>query len=95
MSNFMEITIEKADTRLILHSCEAVSESYERILVICSDTDVLLLLLHFMPSRAAQVWMISGTAKNRKCYLLHSICDKLSQPVKENLLGFHALTGCV
>ena len=34
MSNFMEITIEEADTRLILHSCEAVSEGYERILVI-------------------------------------------------------------
>ena len=68
---------EEADTRLILHSCQAVSEGYERILVICSDTDVLLLLLHFIPSRAAQVWMISGTAKNRKCYPLHSVRDKL------------------
>jgi len=38
--------------------------------------------------------MISGTAKNRKCYPLHSVRDKLWQPVKENLLGFHALTGC-
>ena len=86
---------EKAYTRLILHSCEEVIDGYDRILVIYSDTVVLLLLLHFMPSRAAQVWMISGTAKNRKCYPLHSVHDKLSQPVKEKLLGFHALTGSI
>jgi len=85
---------EEADTRLILHSCEAVSEGYERLVVMCSDTDVLLLLLHFMPTRAAQVWMVSGTSKKRKCYPIHAVSDKLPQPVRENLLSFHALTGC-
>ena len=44
---------EEADTRLILHSCEVVHEGYERVVVICSDTEVMLLLLHFMPTKVA------------------------------------------
>ena len=40
---------EEADTRLILHSCEAASEGYERLVLRCSDTDVLVLLFYFMP----------------------------------------------
>ena len=39
---------EEGDTRLILHACEAADRGYERVLVICRDTDVLLLLVHSM-----------------------------------------------
>jgi len=85
---------EEADTRLILHSCEAVNEGYQRVLVICRDTDVMLLLIHFVSTRISEVWMVSGTAKNRKCYPLHAVSERLTQPVRENLLSFHALTGC-
>ena len=53
---------EEADTRLILHSCEAASEGYERLVLRCSDTDVLLLLFYFMPTRVDEVWMVSGTS---------------------------------
>ena len=38
--------------------------------------------------------MISGTAKNRKCYPVHEASHRLTQSVKTNLLSFHALTGC-
>ena len=41
---------EEADTRLILHSFEAVSQGYKRMLVICRDSDVMLLLVHFIPA---------------------------------------------
>ena len=41
---------EEADTRLILHLCEAADEGHERRLVISRDTYVLLLLVHFMPT---------------------------------------------
>ena len=57
---------EEADTRLILHSCEAASEGYERLVLRCSDTDVLLLLFYFMPTRVAKVWMVSGTSTQQK-----------------------------
>jgi len=54
---------KEADTRLILHACEAVSEGNDRLIVICSDTDIPLLLLHFMPSKAAAVRMTARIAK--------------------------------
>ena len=85
---------KEADTRLILHSCEAVNQGYKRVLVICRDTDVKLLLVHFIPAQTAEVWMISGTAKNRKCYPIHELSERLAKPLRDNLLGFHAFTGC-
>ena len=79
---------EQADTRLILHSCEAASEGYERLVLKCSDTDVLLLLFYFMPTRVAEVWMVSGTSTPQKCYPVHTLSNQFS------LLSFHAVTGC-
>ena len=29
-----------------------------------------------------------------KCYPVHTLSNQLPQPVRENLLRFHALTGC-
>ena len=45
-------------------------------------------LLHFI---CTEVWMISGTAAKRKCY---AASERLTQPMRVNLLSFHALTGC-
>ena len=85
---------EEAVTRLILHSCEAASEGYERLVLRCSDTDVLVLLLYFMPTRVAEVWMVSGASTQSKCYPVHTLSNQLSQSVRENPLSFHALIGC-
>ena len=38
---------EEADTRLILHAHEAIANNFNRIVVLCRDTDVLLLLIQF------------------------------------------------
>ena len=64
------------------------------MLVINRDTDVLLLLVHFMPTKPVDVWIISGMAKSRKCYPVHEASQRLTQSVKTILLSFHALTGC-
>ena len=82
--------------RLILHSCEVASEGYEseRLFANCSDIDVLVLLFHFIPTRMTEVWMVSGTSTEQKCYTVHTLSNQLSQPVRENLLSFHARTGC-
>jgi len=53
-----------------VHASEAVSEGDDRLLVICSDTDIRLFLLHFMPSKAAEVWMtarIAKTGRSNRC----------------------------
>ena len=41
-----------------------------------------------------EVWVIAGRAKKRKYYPLHEVSQQLTQPVRENLLIFHVLTGC-
>ncbi|XP_071479491.1 uncharacterized protein [Diadema antillarum] len=84
---------EEADTRLILHSLEAVRRGFERIVVQCRDTDVMVLLIHFVLNEALEVWMISGN-RQQKCYPLHELSETMSQSAKECLIGFHALTGC-
>ena len=62
--------------------------------MICRDIDVILLLVHFLFRIAKEVWMISGTATSRKCFPIHVAAERLTQPVRENLLSSHALTGC-
>ena len=54
---------KEANTRLIFHPCEAANEGIKRVLVICRDVDVMLLLVHFISAQTAKVWMISGKAK--------------------------------
>lgn len=86
---------EEADTRLIFHACEAVSNNFNRLLLLCRDTDVFLLLIHFLgQSQDIETWMLCGTARQRKCYPIHTIAQQLPQVVISNILGFHALTGC-
>ena len=38
--------------------------------------------------------MVSGTSKQRKCYPVYIIASKLDGDILNNILGFHALTGC-
>ena len=68
---------EEADTRLMLHMCEAADKGYERVLVISRDTYVLLLLVYFMC--VVEVWKITWTVKKRKCYPVHEVSQRLTQ----------------
>jgi len=84
---------EEADTRPILHALEAGKSGYKRIVVKCRDTDVLLMLVHFIGTRA-EVWMLTEISKDTKCYPAHTIYQKIAPEVVENLLGFRAITRC-
>ena len=84
---------EEADIRIIRHGLEATKRGYDHIMAFCRDTDVLLLLLHFFGGTEHIVWMIGGTARERRCYPVHTIYKNLLQDVHKNNLGFHALTG--
>ena len=39
---------EEADTHLVLHSQEAIQQQFNRMEVICRDTNVILLHIHFL-----------------------------------------------
>jgi len=85
---------EEADTRMVAHAAHTVREKYKRVVVESKDTDVLLLLIHFFGDANVDLWMKSGTSKKRVYYQIAPIVQKLSRPVRNNLLGFHAFTGC-
>ena len=71
---------EEADTRLIYHALEAVGNNFNRLLVFCRDTDVFLMLIHFFRNKYdIEVWMVAGTAKQRKYYPIHDHCSTTSR----------------
>ncbi|CAH1154985.1 unnamed protein product [Phaedon cochleariae] len=85
-------THEEADTRVVLH---AVHSDADNIVIMARDTDICLLLIHhFDKMTSSKVWMMSGTAKERKYLPIHEICNILPNVQKKNILAFHAVTGC-
>ena len=82
---------EEADTRILLHASEATLCGFKRIVVSCQDTDVLVMLVAFMPKLCQEVWLRCGTSRKRKFIAIHNIT--LPQAVRNSILQFHALTG--
>lgn len=85
---------EEADTRMIVHAVDAIAKGFKRVLVHSRDTDVLLMMIHFLCDVSADVWMVSGTARQQKNYPISKIALQLPKEVVANILGYHSLTGC-
>ncbi|KAH3817230.1 hypothetical protein DPMN_118762 [Dreissena polymorpha] len=79
------VNYEEADTRMILHSRDAIDRGYKRLEVYCRDTGVLLLFIYHIGADA-EVYILSGTDKQRKCYPVHTLFLKLGDNVIKNML---------
>ncbi|XP_031340958.1 uncharacterized protein LOC116169072 [Photinus pyralis] len=89
---FLTSDHEEADTRIILHVLSAKMAGYTRCIVECSDTDVLVLLVHFKKQLIPELWMKVGKGENLRYIPIHDI--NMSENLSNNLPAFHALTGC-
>ena len=87
-SGILSATHEEADTLILLHAKDAQLHGFERVLIVCSDTDVLVLLVHFKHHLPREIWFMSGTKKDPK-YVI-----KLNDELRSVLPAFHALTAC-
>ena len=98
-------TQEKADTRMILHSVYADSNIFSndrkgRIIIKSSDTDVLVLCVHYFPKleNTEEMWFQTGSVSNlkdgRRFLPVHDICSSLEPSICNLLPATHALTGC-
>ncbi|CAG9815474.1 unnamed protein product [Phaedon cochleariae] len=68
-------THEEADTRVVLH---AFHSDADNIVTMARDTDICLLLIHhFDKMTSSKVWMMSGTAEEKKYLPIHEICQLL------------------
>lgn len=85
-------TTEEADTRIFLHAKDALACGYQRVVISCRDTDVLVLALGHRSELSPEIWIHSGTSKDPKYIPVHSI--NLAPSVIDNLMAFHAVTGC-
>ena len=82
----------EAETRILLHSKDAQLHGFVRVVVLCKDTDVLVLLVHFKHHLPREILYMSGTKKDPKHVPVHEI--KLNDQLQSVLPAFHALTGC-
>ena len=58
--HLLQSSDEEADSRIILHAKVASLDGYERVIVSCRDTDVLVLLTHFAGQLSREMWMRAG-----------------------------------
>jgi len=85
-------THEEADTRLVLHAVDAAQKQFKRMIVVCRDTDVLVLFTYHQTTD--EVWMDAGTTKKPKYIPVHDVRKSLPNTVLRNLLAYHSITGC-
>ncbi|KAG1649565.1 Mpv17-like protein 2 [Nymphon striatum] len=83
---------EEADTRLILHAADASQQGYERGVLQCRDTDVLVLAVAHRDSLPSETWFSMGLKAKRPFIPIHSI--SLPDEQIQTLIAFHSLTGC-
>ena len=84
---------EEADSRLFLHAANAFLE-HPKIEMRCSDTDVLVIAESLQSKLSGEIFMLRGTASNRRLVNVAAIVDRLPHGIPEALIGLHVFTGC-
>lgn len=92
------LRFEEADQRMIPHIQWCIRRSTKNVMVVSSDTDVLVLLIHyfkrFQSEGLENMWLRVGKADNRRFIPIHTICENLGPSVTQVLLKAHMGTGC-
>lgn len=94
---------QEADTRMLLHAHHA-SLTHNRIIISSPDTDVFMLLLSKVCDLDTEVYMMTGTAQNRRLININAVANDIYGNINKTnctkkslvkaLLGFHCFTGC-
>ena len=83
-------TKEEAGTSIAFHARDVTKRNpFSELVVMCSDTDVLLLLLHYF-ERISSSTIFRQLSMNTP-YARH---ENLIPDIRKSLLGFHVLSGC-
>ena len=90
----MDIRHEEADTIIAQKVVMLASQGKGQIKVICDDTDVFILLLHYykLCSLTCGLLMV-GSSKGGKCTDIKATVEE-HDPIVDGLLCTHALSGC-
>ena len=91
---------EEADTRMFLHTADAIQSSFTKIIVHSVDTDVLVLAealvqkLQALASESIQLWVAFGTGEHLRYLAAHEIANTFTNNAALALPAFHTFAGC-
>ena len=90
---------EAADTRIIFHFFSCVHNGLKYIYVQTNDTDVVAILVAYMPDFleidcSVQVSAVSGVGFNTSCMSVNAIAAHIGLKWCKELLYLHSLSGC-
>lgn len=84
-------THEEADTGIVLHAIDVCKrDPFTDLVISCSDTDVLLILLHYFDELSSST--IFRTTQHD--ITLQLVYESIGPHKCKAILGFHAFTGC-
>ena len=82
---------EEADTGIVLHAVDVSQRNpFSDLLISCSDTDVLLILLHYFEDLCSSCIFKTRTSEIK----LRTVYESLGREICKALVGFHSFTGC-
>ena len=86
---------EEADTLIILHCFQiAKIDSFREVFIVCSDTDVLLMLLYHYQTLCTQAIMHVGRGDYKRDINIGKSLEALGDAKSQALVGFLAFIGC-
>ena len=84
--------------RIIPHVSKSFSHNFTNIVVTSNDTDVLILLLHYLPqfieNGLEELWIKFGAGGHSRFVPLHVMYNNMNKELHSVILKAHILTGC-
>ena len=89
--------MEEADLRIIPHVSTSFSRNFTNIVVISNGTDVLSLLLQYLPqfieNRLEELWIKFGAGGHSRFVPLHVMYNNMNKELHSVILKAHILIG--
>ena len=90
-SSLRNYSHEEADIRIVINALDVSKrDPFTDVVISCSDTDVLLILIHYYEQLTSSI-VFKTTVHS---YLVAEIYKNLSPSIRHALSGFHTFTGC-
>ena len=89
---------EEADIRIFQHAAHAVANAAKRLVILSTDTDILVLSLYYWhqlhSNGLVEMWMRAEVANSTRYIPLHNIATNRGNTQCSILPAVHTLTGC-
>lgn len=91
----MPCNYEEADTRLIIHACDAASKGHKKLLIRTVDTCVVVLsVANIAKLGVEEMWIAFGIGQHFRYLPAHTTASSLGPQKAMALTGLHSFTGC-